>query len=581
MFQLYFALNKIVFSQQVNNVDLLWLQDGSSSLEVHSTIVNTLINETLKFMKKSSQESRFGLSSYIDKPVGDFGFDDSDYCYKSVLPLQNLDSDDLTTINEFSSLVQYGSGNDWEENPLEALAHSVLSPNTEWKQNHRKVVVIATDAGFHYDENSKSDLLSDALALAQDEDSINRYAEPIDSWCTTSVYPSLTEIYRLVRDQNLSVVFLVTEEVFEEYMEFANVIGTRYVSVVKIDGGNDKQVVINYVSAIKSGFKALEHKTSSFNVDMSKKYVELLKLLNEVPSLGEYKESFSNDQNKTLYRSKTIVPEEAVVPDDIFEGLEGNIDYLMSHCSENTVFEIVVAQDASDGFSYFKESLAEEYYDSFNILNLLREDSRYGMLSFVDKPIHPHGFAKSFDYCSAMQTKYMNNDPTEVRNKMKNLMIRSGNDEKEAQLHALIHPTLSMYADYTKEPRNADGKRVVRIVLLVTDSEFHVEGDSLLAPYSHTARHYDCAAQDYPGYHDVSDALTTAGVFPMVLVVDRADGNHIADTYTDLLKNKTNLNGYVGVLNHNDDTKIFTNFKKEFFTGLNTICNYRTVNNIR
>ena len=104
-------------------------------------------------------------------------------------------------------------------------------------------------------------------------------------------------------------------------------------------------------------------------------------------------------------------------------------------------------------------------------LQAVQANARFGVSSFVDKPVNPFGATGEWVY---QQELGLTSNEQLLSNTYNNLVIRFGNDEPEAQIESLMQ--LALHANEVGfRPDSA------RFVVLFTDADFHVAGDGALA----------------------------------------------------------------------------------------------------
>lgn len=178
----------------------------------------------------------------------------------------------------------------------------------------------------------------------------------------------------------------------------------------------------------------------------------------------------------------------------------------------------------------FLQDLSGSYSDDLPILksqvpNLIAAtdgagvDIDFGVASFIDKPTGPFGSTGDYVYQTHLG---ITTDNASVVASINSLATLSGADGPEAQLEGLLQTALR-----TAELGYRDG--ATRVVMLSTDSTYHVAGDFASAPANNLDTILDGTpagtGEDYPSVADLRAALLAANIFPVfsVTAAVRAD----------------------------------------------------------
>jgi Ca2+-binding RTX toxin-like protein len=224
--------------------DVFMLQDLSGSFWDDLPNVQARFSELFDTLSATS-DVNFGVGSFIDKPVEEFGSDSvwlgydetgapiytSDYVYKTHLGVTGdkaaiQDSlDNLTT--------QYGS--DWKEAQLEGLVQVALrSDEVGFRDGAQKFVVLSTDAAAHEEGDYywAPEGANDYDTVIEDED-----------------YPAIEAVGALLEAAGIIPVFAVTEYVIDYYQALVDTWGFGSVTLLSSDSSN-------LATAIEDGLKA-------------------------------------------------------------------------------------------------------------------------------------------------------------------------------------------------------------------------------------------------------------------------------------------------------------------------------------
>ena len=147
-----------------------------------------------------------------------------------------------------------------------------------------------------------------------------------------------------------------------------------------------------------------------------------------------------------------------------------------------------------------------------NLAPIFGRDVKFGLTSFVDKPISTFGDSGDYVYDRELA---LTNNISDVKTKIKGLTTYSGDDLPEAQLEALMHTALDSGLGY----RSGSS----RIAILATDAAYHKAGDGLGVFPITGANDGDNiveADEDYPDIAQVKTALDANKIIPVFLVTN-------------------------------------------------------------
>ncbi|MBN3888841.1 MAG: hypothetical protein HWQ43_06580 [Nostoc sp. JL31] len=148
-------------------------------------------------------------------------------------------------------------------------------------------------------------------------------------------------------------------------------------------------------------------------------------------------------------------------------------------------------------------------------------DLKFGIASFKDKPILPFGGYADYVYQAEVA---LTNNVTTVKDKIFDFQAFGGNDGSESQLDALLFAAL--------DSGGSLGYRVgsFRVVIVATDSIYHVAGDRAAAIPSDTiANNGDGIAdayEDYPQIGQVKTALEANNIIPIFLTTSNVAADY-------------------------------------------------------
>ena len=545
-------------------LDLFLVQDLSYSFANDLNVLETKLPELLDTIKEEYPGSRFGLGSFVDKPVEPFGYSISeDYCYRLHYALRDLkDIADLPSV--LSSLETY-SGNDWEENQLEALLHAVRAVGTGWKfeEDRVPILIVSTDAGFHRAGDGKSKAQSVSWTG-------NSGGYDVD--CLGEDYPSVAQVAQAINEKDVKVIFLVSPDLVPYYEKVKDDMG---VDGVVMDLQTDSSNIISAVRSALDHLKAtalLQHaplKNAHGFGDTAARTIRS-RLASEAGQLAAEHElnatGFTDEERHQLEANarnwravRNVVRSPQSVQSVPKVTLDDNGRRLLDCpvvAKKDIRFEVVLAQDASDSFGDDLPNIQKNVPEVFRFIQDQYPDSRFGLAAFVDKPTAPFGYAEAGDYCASMRVG-LTAQIDRIQRSVDTLIVRSGRDWKEAQLHALMHSAYTKKAGWNFDN---DYYQTFRVVVVSTDAGYHKAGESDFPP-NNGDRSQDCEGEDYPSIEQVRDALIYFNIYPVFMVTEP-----VKTIYEDLL-NQLNLPGVVVEIDDKSEK-----FEEALIAALNNVC---------
>eukprot|EP01069_Polyplicarium_translucidae_P009890 Polyplicarium_translucidae@DN3345_c5_g3_i8.p3 len=138
---------------------------------------------------------------------------------------------------------------------------------------------------------------------------------------------------------------------------------------------------------------------------------------------------------------------------------------------------------------------------------------KVALATFSDKPIPPFGYPVSMDYCYWLHHP-LDADMAVFDMHLKAMILRSGNDWKEAIMDAIFQVATDGAVGFTTGLTDGAGRQVHRMIIVVTDAAPHLAGDGLtLTPHDGQAG-LDCTGEDYPSLAQVATAVSMIGQGP-------------------------------------------------------------------
>ncbi|TRY54956.1 hypothetical protein DNTS_020719 [Danionella cerebrum] len=257
-------------------IDLYYLMDLSFSMQDDLEQIKTLGQEILKKLKEITKTVRIGFGSFVDKemlpyvcevkarrknPCPNRIYEDQcqeAFTFKNVLPLT---SDAREFEREVSK--QKISGNiDSPEAGLDAIMQAaVCTDKIKWGNVSRILVYTSDDtfhmagdgrlAGIFQPHNGKCHLDDNGLYDGRSFD-----------------YPSVGHLSRVLQDNNIQLIFAVTENIYPAYKALSTLIPQSVVGVLKNDSSNIVDLISEAYGNLSSAL-VLEHEGAPAEVSVT------------------------------------------------------------------------------------------------------------------------------------------------------------------------------------------------------------------------------------------------------------------------------------------------------------------------
>jgi Ca2+-binding RTX toxin-like protein len=190
----------------------------------------------------------------------------------------------------------------------------------------------------------------------------------------------------------------------------------------------------------------------------------------------------------------------------------GDIINLSNGTSISADLDFVFLQDLSGSFGDDVATVRTLVPNITNALTTIAPNVRYGYASFVDKPLSPFGSSTDYVYRTDLA---LTADTAAVQATVNGLTILSGSDFPESQIEALMQVALRQ-AEVGYRPGS------LRVVLLMTDAEYHQAGDLTGVPANDGDTILDGtppgSGEDFPSVALVRQAVLEAGILPIFAV---------------------------------------------------------------
>ncbi len=206
-----------------SELDVFLLNDLSGSFGDDLQNVKTAVPSLISSLTGISSNVRFGLGTFVDKPMSPFGSSSSgDYVYRTDLALTS----DATALQRAVNGMTTKYGGDEPESQLEALFQVALRSKTEigFRDSAFKAVVLQTDASYHKaGDGSRFGLVSNDgdTNIEANED-----------------YPFVTQMRNALLGAGIVPIFATTTNVTSIYQDLVAQLGFGQVVTLSANSSN-------------------------------------------------------------------------------------------------------------------------------------------------------------------------------------------------------------------------------------------------------------------------------------------------------------------------------------------------------
>ncbi|KFZ59588.1 Integrin beta-6, partial [Antrostomus carolinensis] len=241
-------------------IDLYYLMDLSASMDDDLNTIKELGSTLSKEMSKLTSNFRLGFGSFVEKPVSPFIKTTAEeinnpcrsvpyeclptFGYKHVLPLTN----DAEKFNEIVKRQRISANIDTPEGGFDAIMQAaVCKEKIGWRNDSLHLLVFVSDADSHFGMDSKLA----GIVIPNDGnchlDHNNEY-----SMSTVLEYPTIGQLIDKLVQNNVLLIFAVTNEQVHIYENYAKLIPGATVGRLQKDSGNILQLIIAAYQELRS-----------------------------------------------------------------------------------------------------------------------------------------------------------------------------------------------------------------------------------------------------------------------------------------------------------------------------------------
>ncbi|XP_043999708.1 integrin beta-6 [Gambusia affinis] len=241
-------------------VDMYYMMDLSASMIDDLKMIKDLGSSLSREMSKLTSNFKMGFGSFVEKPVlpfikitekelanpcSDFSMTcHPTFGYKHVLSLTSRTS----SFNEIIAKQLVSANNDDVEAGFDAIMQAaVCGDRIGWRNDSMRLLVFTSDGDSHFGMDSKMA----GIVIPNDGqchlDENNEY-----SMSTKQEYPTLGQLIDKVVENNILLIFAVTENQINNYKNYADFIPGATVRVLASDSRNILDVIVTAYKELRS-----------------------------------------------------------------------------------------------------------------------------------------------------------------------------------------------------------------------------------------------------------------------------------------------------------------------------------------
>jgi Ca2+-binding RTX toxin-like protein len=217
-------------------LDVQFLQDLTGSFGNDIASVRTLVPQIVTAIQGVQSNSRFGVSSFVDKAVSPFGAT-GEWVYKLQLGMTNDAAALASTYNSMNIM----NGVDAPEAQIESLMHLALTTaEVGFRPDAARFVILFTDAPFHV----AGDGASAGILTPNNGDAVLDGVIP----GTGEDYPAIVQLKAALEAANIIPIFAVTADVTSYYTSLIASLGRGTAVTLSADSANIVSAITNGLS---------------------------------------------------------------------------------------------------------------------------------------------------------------------------------------------------------------------------------------------------------------------------------------------------------------------------------------------
>lgn len=254
-------------------VDLYYVMDLSHSMKDDKDKLAQLGNKFAEEMSSITSNFRLGFGSFVDKVAAPYVAMHpnmikqpcpacaSPYGFRNHMPLSE-------ETQEFAQQVHAAkvSGNlDSPEGTMDAIMQAVVcKENIGWRNKSRKLLVVSTDNDYHYAGDGKLGGIIKPNDCECHLDTNGFYTES-----TEQDYPSLSQINRKIKENNVNLIFAVTRDQVDHYGNLSRRLVGSTTGMLADDSSNVVKLIRGQYEAISSAIEMTDTAQESGNIEVS------------------------------------------------------------------------------------------------------------------------------------------------------------------------------------------------------------------------------------------------------------------------------------------------------------------------
>ncbi|KAG8191111.1 hypothetical protein JTE90_010035 [Oedothorax gibbosus] len=256
---------EVQFRQAVDYpIDLYYLMDLSNSMKDDKAKLALLGNKLANQMQTITNNFKLGFGSFVDKTVAPYlnahPTMKRQPCDKCAQPYSFKNSMPLSSkTREFAKEVEKApvSGNiDAPEGGFDALMQVIVcKEEIGWRNKSRKLLVLSTDNSFHFAGDGKLGGI-----VTPNDEKCHLDADGFYTMGEKQDYPSVGQLNRQIRDNNINMIFAVTKDQVSLYQKLSDRLARTFAStgMLEEDSSNVVDLVRQQYDKITSSVELID-----------------------------------------------------------------------------------------------------------------------------------------------------------------------------------------------------------------------------------------------------------------------------------------------------------------------------------
>lgn len=254
-------------------VDLYYVMDLSHSMKDDKDKLAQLGNKFAEEMSSITSNFRLGFGSFVDKVSAPYVAMHpkmleqpcpgcaSPYGFRNHMPL----SEETAKFAEEVHASKVSGNLDSPEGTMDAIMQAVVCKDyIGWRNKSRKLLVVSTDNDYHYAGDGKLGGIITPNDCECHLDGAGFYTKS-----TEQDYPSLSQVNRKIKENNVNLIFAVTRDQVDHYRNLSRRLVGSTTGMLADDSSNVVKLIREQYEAISSAIEMTDTAHDSGNIEVT------------------------------------------------------------------------------------------------------------------------------------------------------------------------------------------------------------------------------------------------------------------------------------------------------------------------